>query len=137
MEAYEKLLEKARKELPESVLKVERFEIPKVRGHIQGNKTIISNFHQIASVLRRKPEHLLKFISKELAAPGELTKSALIIGAKVSASRVNEKVGLYVKMYVMCSECKRPDTQLLAEDKIELLKCLACGAQRPVKGKRA
>ena len=68
---YEKMLEKARKELPESVLKTERFEIPKVKGHIQGNRTIISNFNQIAKTLRREPEHLLKFVLKELAAPGE------------------------------------------------------------------
>ena len=37
---YKELLEKGRKELPES-LKVTagRFEIPKVKGHIEGNKT--------------------------------------------------------------------------------------------------
>ena len=137
MEAYEKLLEKARKELPESVLKIERFEIPKVRGHIQGNRTIISNFHQIASIMRRKPEHLLKFISKELAAPGELTKSALIIGAKVSAARVNEKIEQYTKTYVICPECKKPDTQLSKEGKVEVMKCLACGARQPVKARGA
>ena len=59
---YEKLLKKARKELPESVLKTERFEIPKVKGHLEGNKTIISNFEQIANALGRPIEHLLKYV---------------------------------------------------------------------------
>jgi len=135
MDDYEKLLKKARKELPESVLKVERFEIPKVRGHIQGNKTILSNFHQIANVLRRKPEQLMKYILKELAAPGDLTNNALIIGTKVSAARVNEKIQKYANELVICPECKKPDTKLVKEGNVNFIKCLACGARHPVKVK--
>jgi translation initiation factor 2 subunit 2 len=133
MENYKKLLEKARKELPESVLKVERFEIPKVRGHIQGNKTVISNFHQIAAVLHRKPEHLQKYILKELAAPGELKQSALMIGAKLSAARINEKIEQYAREFVICPECKKPDTKLIKEGGTTFMKCMACGAKHPVK----
>ena len=133
---YEKMLEKARKQLPESVLKTERFEIPKVKGHIQGNRTIISNFNQIASVLRREPEHLLKFVLKELAAPGEIKKTGvLIIGRKVSAVNVNEKIQKYANEFVICPECKKPDTKLIKEDKILSIKCLACGAKHIVKSK--
>ncbi len=135
MDAYEKLLDKARKELPESVLKVERFEIPKVRGHIQGNKTVISNFHQIAAVIHRKPEHLLKYVLKELAAPGELTNNALIIGTKMSAARINEKIQKYASEFVICPECKKPDTQLDKEKDITFIKCMACGAKKPIKAK--
>ena len=135
MNDYEKLLEKARKELPESVLKVERFEIPKVRGHIQGNKTVISNFHQIAAVLRRKPEHLLKYVLKELAAPGDLKQNALIIGARIPAARINEKIEQYAKEFVICPECKKPDTQLMKEEGVGFIKCLACGAKHPIKAK--
>ncbi len=72
---YKKLLEQARKELPKSVFEKERFEIPKVRGHIQGNRTVISNFLQIANSVGREPEHMLKFVLRELAAPGEIKKS--------------------------------------------------------------
>ncbi|MBD3354600.1 translation initiation factor IF-2 subunit beta [Candidatus Woesearchaeota archaeon] len=126
---YEKLLDKARKELPESLLKVQRFEIPKVRGHIQGNRTIINNFHQIAAVLHRKPEHVLKYVLKELAAPGELKKNALMIGTKVPASRVNAKIKKYAEKFVICPECKKPDTKLVKEEGTTYIKCLACGAK--------
>ena len=91
MEDYKKLLEEVRKNLPEHVLQKERFEIPKVIGHVQGNRTVISNFLQIASFLRRAHENLLKFVLRELATPGELKKSgSVIIGTKVPASRINE-----------------------------------------------
>jgi len=132
---YEKLLKKARKELPESVLKTERFEIPKVKGHIEGNKTIISNFEQIANVFVRPVEHLLKYVLRELATPGEMRKGALIIGRKISASIVNEKIERYANEFVICPECKKPDTKLVKEGKVTSMKCLACGAWHPIKSK--
>ncbi len=130
---YTELLERAKKDLPEVVEKNERFDVPRALGHIQGNKTIISNFYQIAQSLNRNPEHLLKYILKELATPGELKKSGFIIGTKISASRINEKLDQYVKDFVICSECKKPDTTLLREDKLVFIKCQVCGAKHPVR----
>ncbi|MAG16080.1 translation initiation factor IF-2 subunit beta [Candidatus Woesearchaeota archaeon] len=133
--SYEELLKRARKDLPELSEEVARFEVPKVRGHIQGNKTIISNFHQIAQAVGRDVEHLLKYVLRELATPGDLTSSALIVGTKTPASRINEKIQQYVKDFVMCSECNRPDTKLVKEDKINFIKCSVCGAKHPVRAK--
>ena len=133
--SYEELLKKAREKLPESVFEKERFEIPKVRGHIQGNMTVISNFKQIALILRRSTEHLLKFILKELATPGDLKPKGLLIGTKVSASKVNEKIRQYVYEYVLCPECGKPDTKMEKEDNFAYLKCTACGARHPIKSK--
>jgi translation initiation factor 2 subunit 2 len=130
---YEEMLKLGRTKLPESVIIKERFEIPKVRGHIQGNKTVISNFLNIASVLSREPEHIIKFVLKELAAPGDLTKTALIIGTKVPASRVNEKIRQYAEVYVLCKDCGKPDTKISKEGSITYLICTACGARHPVK----
>ena len=104
-------------------------------GHIQGNRTVISNFHQIANVLRREVNHLLKFILKELATPGDMKKNAVIIGAKVPASRINEKIQKYADEFVICKECKKPDTKLITEDGVVSMKCLVCGAKHPVRSK--
>ena len=97
MDDYEKLLDKGREEVPKNILEISRFDIPKVKGHIQGNKTVISNFNQIADIFHRDIKHLMKFILKELATPGELTKSALILGSKIPSSRINEKIEKYAK----------------------------------------
>jgi len=85
---YGKLLKAARKQLPEAILKKSRFEVPKVKGHIQGNRTVISNFNQIADFLRKDVNHLVKYVLKELAAPGNLTKTALIIGLKSKKKKI-------------------------------------------------
>lgn len=133
---YKELLKEAREGLPKSVFEKERFEIPKIMGHIQGNKTILSNFLQIADILGRKPEHLLKYILKELAAPGEIKKNgSVIIGTKISALRINEKVRQYTNEFVLCPECGKPDTKIEKEDKFTFLKCHACGARHPIKTK--
>lgn len=130
------MLEDARKNLPEVVFLKERFEIPKVLGHIQGNRTIVSNFLQIASALRREVSHLLKYVLKELATPGEIKKSgALILGTKVPASRINEKVRQYANDFVLCFECGKPDTHITKEEGITCMKCAACGAKNVVKAK--
>jgi len=132
---YEKLLDKAHEELPEISNESERFEIPKVRGHLQGNKTIISNFSQIAQILGRKPEHLLKYLLKELATPGTYKKGYLILGSKIPASNINKKINDYAKIYVICKECGKPDTKLNKEGNFLFMKCQACGAKTTVKSK--
>ncbi len=131
---YEALLERAKQLVPKVAEIKQRFEIPKVKGHIEGNKTVVSNFLQIARVLHRKPEHLLKFLQRELATPGELRGDFLILGSKVPASRLNEKINLYAKIFVICKECQKPDTELVREQGVLMVKCHACGAKHPVKG---
>ncbi len=132
---YAALLKRAREQLPESVFEKERFEIPKSRGHVEGNKTVISNFSKIADTLRRPQEHLLKFILKELATPGILRNNELIIGTKVAASRINEKIKQYAHEFVLCSECGKPDTSIVREGELASLRCQACGSKKPVKSK--
>ena len=131
--SYEGLLKRAQAMLPEKSLSTERLEVPKVLGHIQGNKTVISNFHAIADIIRRPQEHFLKYLLKEMATSGEVSKSALILGTKVPASRINDKVQQYLKDFVICPECKRPDTKLEKDDNVTFIKCSACGARHAVK----
>ena len=48
MENYEKLLEQAYNELKPLESSGERFEIPRIEGHVEGTKTILTNLQQIA-----------------------------------------------------------------------------------------
>ena len=135
MPTYQTLLKQGKKQLPEVKETKERFEIPKVKGHIEGNKTIIVNFTQIANTLRREPNQLLKYLQRELATPATLDKQRLILGRKLSASNINQKIEQYAKDFVICQECKKPDTKLDKESKVLMIKCMACGAKHSVKAK--
>lgn len=129
------MLARGRENLPESVFERERFEIPKIRGHIEGNKTVLSNFVQIAQDLRRPIDHFLKFVLKELATPGEIRNGLLVLGAKIPASRINEKIRQYAEEFVLCPDCGKPDTEIKKEGDFAFLKCSACGSKTPVKSK--
>ena len=132
---YEEMLESGLKKLPKSLHSKERFEIPKVSGHIQGNKTIINNFSEIVKTLNRQPEHLLKFLQRELATPATIENKRLIFARKLSSSLINQKIELYTRIFVICPECGKPDTQMMKENKVLRLKCLACGAKHTIKAK--
>ncbi|HIG51978.1 translation initiation factor IF-2 subunit beta [Candidatus Parvarchaeota archaeon] len=135
MENYEKLLEEAYSKVKSIKKDSERFEIPKVKGSVSGKNTIITNILLIANQIRRPVEHLVKFLQKELAVSGILEKERLILKTRLNSSRVNEKIELYVKEFVLCQECKKPDTEIISEKSIKFKHCLACGAKSPIKNK--
>ena len=130
---YEELLKKAMEKIPKRVEAEERFEVPKVESMIQGNQTIIKNFGEILEKLRREPKHLMKFLTKELAAPGSTDGTRAIFQGKFSQRIIQGKLENYVKEYVLCKVCGKPDTKLIKEDRIEMMKCEACGARSAVR----
>ncbi len=129
---YEQLLEDAYKNVKPVESKIDRFDLPKVEGHIEGIKTIVTNFKQICSNIRRNPEHVLKYLLKELASPGTIKEDRLILTRKISGKAIGEKIKKYIDMFVICKECGKPDTELTKEDRLSFIHCLACGAKKSV-----
>jgi len=129
---YSKLLEEAYKNIKPIESKIERFEIPKAEGHIEGNKTIITNFKQICGYLRRDCNHIIKFLQRELATPGVMKGDRLVLTRKISSSLINDKIKLYSDTYVICKECKKPDTEIIKEGEFSFIHCLACGAKKSI-----
>ena len=135
MTSYEDLLKKAKKELPETKVSTERFEIPRVKGRVEGKKTTITNFLQICNLLGRDPQQVLKYLQRELAVPATIEGQKLILNRKLSSSFVNQKIEQYAKDFVICKECGKPDTKIEKTDRINSLKCMACGAKHPIRAK--
>ena len=132
---YEKLLEKAYSELPEKKESEERFEIPRAQVRTVGNRTIIENFTQIAAALRRDPQHISKYLLRGLATTGNIESARLLLIGKISPERINIKIESYATEFVICTECKKPDTELKKKDRFTFVHCLACGASHSVRSK--
>lgn len=132
MDDYEQLLKRAMEMIPHREGTGERFEIPKAQAMAAGLRTVITNFKDIAARLRREPGHLQKFLLKELATSGEMETRGLNVIGNFSAELINRKLELYIKTYVICPECKRPDTRIIKEDIYNFIKCEACGAKHPI-----
>jgi len=133
METYEELLKRAMAKVPKKTGTGERFEMPKIDAVAQGSQTVIKNFGDICAKLRRDPKHLMKFLTKELAAPGSTDGVRASFQGRLSYRMLVGKMELYVKEYVICKVCGRPDTKLIKEGRIDQMKCEACGAKSPVR----
>lgn len=134
MKNYEEMLNNLYATLPKNLTSGERFEIPKLDGFIEGNKTIVKNFLAAVQTIRRTPQEVSKYLSKELAAPSYLEGDRLIFNGKVKTEILNKKFEEYVLNAVICKQCKKPDTHI--EDLghgIRIVVCEACGAKHPLK----
>lgn len=137
MNEYEKLLDEAYQKIKKIEGTGERFEIPNIVGHFEGKKTILTNFFQIASYIRRNPDHFQKFLLKELAASGQKEGDRLVLNIKVPSAKINQKIGQYANEFVLCRECGKPDTEIVKDhqSRLAFIHCLACGAKHSVRSK--
>ena len=137
MNDYLANLDRALKQLPEIKGSGERFVVPEPKLLTEGKTTVLENFAAIADKLNREQEHLFKFLLRELGTAGKIDGSRAIFQRKLTSGIVTELINAYVKEYVTCSECGRPDTHLMKSERILTLRCDACGAHRPVTKRRA
>ena len=131
---YEQLLENIYENLPKKEATGERFEMPQFEFFTEGNKTIIKNFKVIAERIRREPDFILKFLTKELAVPAEQKGERLVLQRKITGDILNKKLEDFVNKYVMCKQCNRPDTHI--EDvggRVRNLVCESCGARAAIR----
>ena len=137
MNDYEEYLNRAYKKLPEIKTTDERFVIPEPRVFSEGKATVLENFSQISDVLNRDPDHIMKYLTKEVGTAGKIDGQHAVFQGRFTAEALAELIESYVDDYVKCSECGRPDTKLVKAERILMLKCDACGAHRSVRKRRA
>jgi len=130
---YEALLKRARSQLPEITSKRERLEIPSLHYTVVGMRTIIHNFKEIAEILNRDPQHILKFLTGELATAAIMQESRVIFQGKFPRETIERLLQRYMETFVICPVCKRPDTKIVKEKRLSFLVCEACGAKSSVR----
>jgi len=133
MEDYERLLDRAREQVPPEVFESKRFEIPKAVIFVEGNRTIVRNYRDIATALNRDPQHLMKYLMRELATAGVIEGQRAVFQGKFSKKTVDDLIARYANTYVLCSECGKPDTHIEKQDRFHFLVCEACGAKASIK----
>ena len=133
-EGYEQLLDRALDQIPKTVFESARFQIPEAEVATIGNRTIIRNFKGIATAINREPSHLMKYLLRELGAAGEVQGVQAVFQGKFSNTIVDERIRRYVEEFVLCRECKKPDTKLERRGRVYMLRCEACGARTSVRG---
>jgi len=131
MTDYEDLLDKGLDEAEESS-GGDRFELPEADTRKEGSKTILENFKDIADKLGREEKHLSNFIQNELGTNGRIDGSELVLNGEFRRGNVNGRIENYADEWVYCKECSSPDTKIVKEKGVEMMKCQACGARNPI-----
>jgi translation initiation factor 2 subunit 2 len=126
---YRTLLDRAYSQLPEQVTSYERWTVPRPDVRIAGRRTVIMNFKEIADELRRDPEHLLKFLSGEMATLANFDGTRAVFQGRFRTDSIRNLLEVYTNRYVVCPVCKRPDTRVVRDRRLWFLQCEACGAR--------
>ncbi len=133
---YKNLLKKVVDSTNKKELAEDRLKIPKADIFYEGNTSVIKNFDKISDILNRDPDVVLKFLLGSLGTAGELIGPRAVFQGKIPTKNIHDRIKDYVDMFVICSECNRPDTHLVKQGRELLIRCDACGAFRSVKSRK-
>ncbi|WP_267643445.1 translation initiation factor IF-2 subunit beta [Haloarchaeobius amylolyticus] len=130
---YDSLLDRAFSDLPDRPQEAgERLKIPEAQGETDGAFTRLTNLNAIANAVSRDPEHMHRSIQRELGTNGQFDGQQARYNGSFTIADFKAAIDSYVAEYVTCGECGLPDTRLVREDGIDMLRCEACGAFQPV-----
>jgi translation initiation factor 2 subunit 2 len=130
---YDELLKRACSEMPLVSVKRERLELPRLFITNVGMRTIITNFKEVADVLNRNPQHILKFLTREMATAATYHDARAIFQGRFRRDSFERLLKRYMESFVVCPVCKRPDTKVVKEKRLSFLVCNACGAKSSIK----
>lgn len=109
--------------------KMERIQ-SKIEGKGNGIKTVIANMSDVARALSRPPTYPTKFFGYELGALTKFEEKAdrYIVNGAHDANRLRELLDVFIDKFVLCGDCKNPETDLkILKDGDILRDCKACG----------
>lgn len=131
---YVELLDRALKEIPELTAERSDFVIPPAETFGQGNKTVLKNIGVIVDRARRSAAEIAKYLTKELGVPISNDGQQLLINGRFSNDDIDRRIKRYFEVYVICKECKKPDTHIESGGRgVAYLVCEACGARYGIK----
>lgn len=108
--------------------KMERLQ-SKVEGKGNGIKTVIVNLSNVADQLARPPNYVIKYFGFELGAQTNIDPKddRWIINGAHEATKLQDYLDGFIKKFVLCQDCKNPETVVSIKEGDIILDCKACG----------
>ena len=115
-----------------------RYKMPTVFGKMEGrgngSKTVIPNISAVGLSLHRDPGEVNKFFGTELGA--QTTYNAETDRAVVNGHHTDQvlqqMIHKYIECFVLCPNCRLPETEYKIKSGAIYHKCAACGAKEMV-----
>ena len=115
-----------------------RYKMPrilaKVEGRGNGIKTVLVNVNDVANSLTREASEITKFFGCELGSQTTFsaeTDRAIVNGAH-TAQDLQTHLCRYIENFVLCQNCRLPETHYKIKAGAISQKCLACGHKSAV-----
>jgi len=115
-----------------------RYKMPTVVGKIEGKgngiKTVIVNISDLAIALKREPGEVNKFFGCEIGAQttyNEKDDKAIVNGAHTDQV-LQRCIHKYIESFVLCPNCKLPESVYKIKSGCIWHRCKACGAKEMV-----
>lgn len=115
-----------------------RYKMPRITGKVEGRgngiKTVLTNITDVAASLKREAPEITKFFGCELGAQTTYandTDRAVVNGAHRDNDLQNH-LSKYIENFVLCKNCRLPETHYKVKDGMISQKCLACGSKDTV-----
>ncbi|KAJ3205740.1 hypothetical protein HDU67_008670 [Dinochytrium kinnereticum] len=108
--------------------------ISKIEGKGNGIKTVIPNMQDIAKSLGRPATYPTKFFGCELGAQVKCDEKndRYIVNGSHDAEKLQNLLDGFINKFVLCADCKNPETDLVIKGDDITRDCQACGAHTPV-----
>ena len=106
----------------------------KIEGKGNGIKTVIVNLSSVAQSLARPGAYVIKYFGFELGAQTNSNPAddRWIINGAHEASKLQDYLNGFITKFVLCKECKNPETDVVIKDGHIVLDCKACGKRSDV-----
>jgi len=114
-----------------------RYKMPKLVAKVEGKgngiKTVIVNMSDVAKALDCPPTYPCKFFGCELGAQTQFNfkDDRYIVNGSHEAGKLQQLLDVFIKKFILCTECENPETTLLPNEKKQIIRqtCKACGHQ--------
>ena len=108
--------------------KMERLQ-SKIEGKGNGIKTVIVNLSNVADQLARPPSYVIKYFGFELGAQTNIDPKddRWIVNGAHEAAKLQDYLDGFISKFVLCKDCKNPETVVNVKDGNIILDCKACG----------
>ena len=99
---------------------------------IKDRKTFITNFDAFCTSINRDKTIVKMYIDKETNFASSLSGdlSQLKIDTSLRQSHLKTIITVFIKMYVLCQECKSSDTNIIKKNRNSFIQCNFCKSER-------
>ena len=108
-----------------------RYRMPKLQVKVEGRgngiKTLLTNVIEVGASLAREPNEITKFFGCVLGSQTTFAGDRHIVNGSHNANDLQKHLCKYIEAFVLCNQCKLPETHYKIKGGIISQKCQACG----------